>query len=93
MEEYNPKWDYVKGLEKCAVDALSRLEITPKFSDIRRTHIWKNMLLQLFFCKSVRSAEICLKNKNWKTTDAEAMFWNTPRNPPQDSEKNTREKH
>ena len=34
VEEYNPKWQYVKGLENCAVDALSRLEMTPKFSDI-----------------------------------------------------------
>ena len=34
MEEYNPKWQYVKGLENSAADALSRLEMTPKFSDI-----------------------------------------------------------
>ena len=34
VEEYNPKWQYVKGVDNCAADALSRLEMTPKFSDI-----------------------------------------------------------
>ena len=34
LEEYNPKWVYVKGLENCADDALNRLDMNPKFLDI-----------------------------------------------------------